>query len=93
MLQEANHSTGARFVNEGKKNSESSADERAFTFLSNAALYLIKQLKLSKYFIQIGFHVTCFAHEVHRLAEELKSRFRNLIKLISSEESVQSTCS
>lgn len=89
-LEKANHSTIARFVNEGVKKifPESSADERVFIILSDAAPYMIKAAKALQVFYPNLIHVTCFAHGVHRLAEEVRSTFGNVNKLISSTKKV-----
>lgn len=89
-LDKTNHSTIARFVNEGIKKifPESSADERVFIFLSDAAPYMIKAAKVLQVFYPNLIHVTCFAHGVHRLAEEVRSTFGNVNKLISSAKKV-----
>lgn len=89
-LEKTNHSTMARFVNEGIKKifPESSAEERVFIFLSDAAPYMIKAAKALQVFYPNLIHVTCFAHGVHRLAEEVRSTFGNVNKLISSTKKV-----
>lgn len=89
-LEKTNHSTIARFVNEGiqKIFPESSADERVYVLLSDAAPYMIKAAKALQVFYPNLIHVTCFAHGVHRLAEEVRSSFGNVNQLISSTKKV-----
>lgn len=85
-LEKTNHSTIARFVNEGiikKIFSESSTEERVFIFLSDAAPYMIQGSQVPPNLI----HGMCFAHGVHRLAE-VRSTFGNVNKLISSTKKV-----
>ncbi|GBP24909.1 hypothetical protein EVAR_12573_1 [Eumeta japonica] len=85
-LEKTNHSTIAKFVNEGIKKifPESAVEERVLIFLSDAAPYMIKAAKALQVFYPNLIHVTCFAHGVHRLAEEVRFTFGNVNKLISS---------
>lgn len=67
---------------------DADADERVIVFLSDAAPYMIKAGKVLQVFYPNLIHVTCFAHGVHRLAEEVRSTFGNVNKLISSTKKV-----
>lgn len=89
-LEKTNHSTIARFVNEGIKKifPDPSVDERVYIFLSDAAPYMIKAAKALQVFYPNLIHVTCFAHGVHRLAEEVRCTFGKVNKLISSTKKV-----
>lgn len=89
-LEKTNHSTIARFVNEGIKKifSDASVDERVYVFLSDAAPYMIKAAKALQVFYPNLTHVTCFAHGIHRLAEEVRCTFGSVNKLISSTKKV-----
>lgn len=89
-LEKTNHSTIARFVNEGIKKlfPESAVEEKVLIFLSDAAPYMIKAAKALQVFYPNLIHVTCFAHGVHRLAEEVRSTFGNVNELISSTKKV-----
>lgn len=89
-LEKANHSTIARFVNDGIKRlfPDCSSDERAFIFISDPAPYMIKAAKALQVFYPNLIHVTCFAHGVHRLAEEVRSTYGSVNKLISSTKKV-----
>lgn len=89
-LEKTNHSTIARFVNEGIRKifPDPSVDERVYIFLSDAAPYMIKAAKALQVFYPNLIHVTCFAHGVHRLAEEVRCMFGNVNNLISSTKKV-----
>jgi len=57
-------------------------DVLLFTF--DAASYMIKAGNTLKAFYPKMIHITCAAHGLHRVAEEVRGKFSNVDKLISS---------
>jgi hypothetical protein len=71
-LEKVNHSTIARFINDSITAFvvDTSIDEIACVFISDAAPYMTKAGVALKTFYPNLIHVTCFAHTVHRFAEK-----------------------
>lgn len=90
ILDKTNHSTMARFVNDSIKQifPNGSVDERICIFISDAAPYMIKAGQALQVFYPNLIHITCFAHGFHRFAEEIRSTFGNVNKLISCTKKV-----
>lgn len=57
-------------------------------FLSDAAPYIIKAGTILKVFYSKMVHVTCLAHAMHKIAEEISSKFPEVDKLISRVKQV-----
>lgn len=53
-------------------------------FLSDAAPYMVKAGKSIKGFYPKLVHVTCLAHALHRLAEEIRANYPDVDKLVSN---------
>jgi len=46
--------------------------DKVLLFLSDAALYMVKEGKSIKLFYTKDVHVTCVAHGLHRIGEEIR---------------------
>lgn len=90
VLEKVNHSTIARFVNDSIKSlfPDGSMDEKVRVFISDAAPYMVKAGQALQVFYPNSIHVTCLAHGLHRLAEEIRKDFSNVNDLISSTKKV-----
>jgi hypothetical protein len=86
VLEHTNHSTVARFVNDGLKVlwPKSLQEEMVLVLYSDAAAYMPKAATALKVFYQNLIHFTCMAHGLQRVAEEVRSNFPDVNKLISS---------
>lgn len=90
VLEETNHSTIARVVRDAlrvlwpaKEN-----EEKLLVIVTDAAAYMIKAAKALQVFYPKAVHVTCLAHALHRLAEEIRANFPEVNALISSVKKV-----
>ncbi|KAF0748382.1 Uncharacterized protein FWK35_00032412 [Aphis craccivora] len=74
-LEKVNHSTIARFINDSITAFfvDTSIAERVCIFISDAAPYMTKAGVALKIFYPNLIHVTCFAHAIHRFAEEIRN--------------------
>lgn len=54
-----------------------------FLFLSDAASYMIKADRAYKVLYLKMVHVTCLAHAMHRISEDICVKFPGVVKLIS----------
>nr|CAH7755190.1 unnamed protein product [Callosobruchus chinensis] len=59
-------------------------DEKICVFVSDAAPYMVKAGQALKVFYPKLLHITCLAHGLHRVAEEIRKEFGIVNKLISS---------
>ncbi|XP_055902175.1 uncharacterized protein LOC129938564 [Eupeodes corollae] len=86
-LEKTNHSTIAQIFDETvnyfgiKKN-------KILLFLTDAAPYMIKAARGLKILYPKLIHVTCLAHALHRVAEQIRSNFKNVDLLISSGKKI-----
>jgi hypothetical protein len=89
VLEQMNHSTVARFVNDGLKvlQSQSVQEKKVLVLYSGAAAFMLKAATALKVFYQNLIHFTCMAHGIH-VAEEVRSNFPDVNKLISSTKKV-----
>ena len=80
LLQQTNHATIARFVNDGLKVlwPEGIQAEKVLVLYSDAATYMLKVAKTLKVFHPNTHHFTCLAHALQRVAEEVRSNFTNV---------------
>lgn len=62
--------------------------EDVLLFTSDAAPYMIKAGNTLKAFYSHMIHITCTAHGLHRVAEEVRGKFSNVDKLISSVKKI-----
>lgn len=90
QLDKTNNSTVSRFVNDSIRTvfPNSSEDEKIFILLTDSARYMLKAGKVLKVFFPNMIHVTCFAHGLHRLAEECRNEYSSVNKLISKTKKV-----
>ena len=56
--------------------------------LSDAAAYMIKAGKDLKVFYPSMIHITCFAHALHRVCEQVREMFKEVNDLISAVKKV-----
>nr|CAD7428770.1 unnamed protein product [Timema monikensis] len=59
-------------------------DERSLVLLTDSAAYMLKAAESLKVFYTKLIHVTCLAHAVHRVAEDIRSHFQNVNAIIST---------
>lgn len=80
----------ARFINESITAFfvDVNVAERVCVFISDAAPYMVKAGEALNIFYPNLIHVTCFAHAVHRFAEEILNEFLGVNKLISAVKKV-----
>lgn len=87
MLEKTNHSTVARFVNDSLQllwPTESESDcYKVCLLITDAASYMLKAGKSLQVFFPNLIHVTCLAHGFHHVAEEIRSLFPSVNKVIS----------
>lgn len=62
--------------------------DNVLLFLSDAAPYMVKSGEVLKSFYTKMIHVTCAAHGLHRVAEEIRGQFNTVDKLISSVKKI-----
>lgn len=92
-LEKTNHSTIARTVSEAinilwGSHAQQYGEERLLAFVTDSAAYMMKAGESLKVFYPKMIHLTCMAHGVHRVAEELRNSLPDLNKLISSAKKV-----
>jgi len=90
VLEKTNHSTVARFINDGLKLlwPLGGNDEKVLLMLSDAAPYMTKAGDTLKIFYPNLIHVTCLAHMFNRVAEKTREMFPNVNKLVSNIKKV-----
>jgi hypothetical protein len=78
-------STVARFVNDGLKVlwPQSVQEEKVLVLYSDTAAYMPKAVTALKMFYQNVIHFSCMAHGLQHVAEEVRSNFPDINKLIS----------
>ncbi|XP_060835176.1 uncharacterized protein LOC132918100 [Rhopalosiphum padi] len=90
VLEKANHSTVAKMFN----NSLSLLwpggiqYDNVLLFVSDAAPYMVKAGKSIQSFYSKMIHVTCIAHALHRVAEEIRGNFSKVDKLVSNGKKI-----
>ena len=62
--------------------------DRVLLFVTDAAAYMQKAASTLKVIFPRMLYVTCAAHAIHRVAEEIRSMFPNVDKLISSGKKI-----
>lgn len=91
QLDKTNNLTVARFVQEELSKFFLPATvpiERVLLMLSDAAPYMVKAGQNLKIFYPKLTHVTCMAHGLNRVAEEIRKKFPYVNKLISTVKKV-----
>jgi len=58
--------------------------DNVLLFLSDTAPYMVKAGEVLKNLYSNMIHVTCVVHGLHRVAEEVRSQFITVDKIISS---------
>lgn len=89
-LPKTNHQTIAKCFNESMNLIWPSGIkyDNVLLFVSDAAPYMIKAGKAIRIFYPKMIHVTCMAHGLHRLAETVRTEFRDVNNLISSVKKI-----
>ncbi|KAL4142184.1 hypothetical protein QTP88_004693 [Uroleucon formosanum] len=86
MLEKVNHSTIAKLFDRPMAllwpNGVQHDD--VLLFVSDAAPYMVKSASVIKVFYSKMVHITCLAHGLHRVAEEVRNMFPKVDKLISN---------
>lgn len=83
-LEKANHETIARAFNDSiALLGECFNKNQILLYVSDAAPYMVKSAKVLKVFYPKMIHVTCLAHAMHRVAEEIRDNFDDIDLLIS----------
>ncbi|XP_077528186.1 uncharacterized protein LOC144139806 [Haemaphysalis longicornis] len=89
-LEKTSGETIARFVNSSLKLLYPSGahDDRVLLLYTDAAAYMLKAGALLKVFYPELLHVTCLAHGIHRVCEELRKSFSSVNELIAVGKAV-----
>lgn len=89
-LEKTNGDTVAYFVNTSLKILYPSGadDEKVLLLYTDAAAYMHRAATLLKVFFPRMTHVTCLAHALHRVAEEVRTNFTEVNQLVSSVKKV-----
>lgn len=86
VLEKVNHSTIAKLFDRSMAllwpNGVQHDD--VLLFVSDAAPYMVKSASVIKVFYSKMVHITCLAHGLHRVAEEVRNMFPKVDKLISN---------
>uniref|UniRef100_A0A4P6D7Y3 DUF659 domain-containing protein n=2 Tax=Rhodnius prolixus TaxID=13249 RepID=A0A4P6D7Y3_RHOPR len=90
VLEKCNHSTISRFFDASMHILWPSGvlNEKVLLFLSDAAPNMVKAGQSIQVFYPKIIHVTCIAHDLHRVAETIRSLFSDVDSLISSVKKV-----
>lgn len=84
VLEKTNYSTVARFVNDSLKTLWPDGGGEDFRiFYTDAAAYMIKAADSLKVFYPNLVHVTCLAHGINRVAEEVRNQYPLTNKMVS----------
>lgn len=62
--------------------------DKVLFFLSDASPYMVKSGEVLKSLYSKMIHVTCVVHGLHRVAEEVRSKFHVVDKVISSVKKI-----
>jgi hypothetical protein len=89
VLEKTNHNTIARFFDDSIKIlGEGFEKDNILLFLSDAAPYMVKAAKAIQTFYPKITHVTCLAHGLHRVCEQIRSLYPNVDRLIANIKKV-----
>ncbi|KAL4105112.1 hypothetical protein QTP88_020384 [Uroleucon formosanum] len=90
VLEKTNNNTIAKFVNDCLRIlwPEGGNDEKVLLMLSDAAPYMVKGAKNLKPFYSDLIHVTCAAHGIHRIAENIMDIFHEINDLINNGKKI-----
>ena len=93
QLNETNHSTIARlFVDSIKLIGSSFDSDNILLFLSDAAPYMVKAGKVLRTLHPKKIHVTCLAHGLSRVAENVRVKYACVDRLIANGKKVFRKC-
>ena len=62
--------------------------ENVLLFVSDAAPYMIKAAKALQLLYPKMIHVTCLAHDLHRVAKEVRGSYHEVDKLIANGKKI-----
>lgn len=90
VLDRVNHSTIAKFFNDSLAIlwPEGARYDNVLLFLSDAAPYIVKAATGLKVLYSKLVHLTCLAHGLHRVAETVRSQYKDVDLLVSSVKKV-----
>lgn len=91
QLEKTNNVTMSRFIQEGLSNfflPEAVPLEKTLLLVSDAAPYMVRSAINLKVFYPNLLHVTCLAHGLNRVAEEIRNQFPMVNELISNVKKV-----
>jgi len=90
ILEKTNNNTIAQFVNDCLRIlwPEGGNGEKVLLMLSDAAPYMVKAAKNLKPFYSNLIHVTCAAHGIHRIAENIMDIFHEINDLINNGKKI-----
>ncbi|KAH6933145.1 hypothetical protein HPB50_012496 [Hyalomma asiaticum] len=90
QLEKTSGDTIAYFVNSSLRvlYPSGSHDDRVLLLYTDAAAYMLKDGALLKVFYPELLHVTCLAHGLHRVCEELRKSFSSVNELIAAGKAV-----
>lgn len=86
VLEKVNHSTIAKLFDKSMALLWPNGDRHddVLLLVSDAAPYMVKSASVIKVFYSKMVHITCLAHGLHRVAEEVRNMFPKVDKLISN---------
>lgn len=88
-VEKNNHSTIARIFDDSLKIIDANFDrDLVLLFVTDAAPYMVKAAKGLKVMFLKMIHLTCMAHGIHRVAEDIRNNFRDVDRLISNIKKV-----
>lgn len=89
VLDKANHSTIARLFDDSIKILGENFDKDSILlFITDAAPYMVKAAKAIQTFYPKITHLTCLAHGLHRVCEQIRDLYTNVDRLISNVKKV-----
>uniref|UniRef100_A0A915EKM7 DUF659 domain-containing protein n=1 Tax=Ditylenchus dipsaci TaxID=166011 RepID=A0A915EKM7_9BILA len=90
MLEQTNHSTISRFVNDGLKDllADGEKENRLLLLVTDAASYMKKAADVLSALYPKMIHVTCVCHSLHRVSEQIRFTFPEVNDLISNTKKV-----
>ncbi|KAE9522401.1 hypothetical protein AGLY_017232 [Aphis glycines] len=90
ILEKANHSTIAKIFDKSMFTlwPNGIRHDDVLLFLSDAAPYMVKAASTIKVLYSKMVHITCLAHGIHRVAENIRSNFPKVDKLIAKVKQI-----
>lgn len=65
------------------------SEDKLLILTTDAARYMLKAARALSTFYPQMLHVTCVCHALHRVAEEIRSKFPDIDQLISNSKKVK----